>query len=281
MSMRALRLPQLQNVGPNQRVSVRLPLGVVYEKIYLQLGTNILKSLITNIVLRLNNKEAIRFNSAADLDALNAYTGTNYTASTAFLCLDFTEARAKEEVGMKFGTIAACAEAGVQEATLEFDLGNYVVAAGSTITGWADVEQPSANRVIERVQVQQKVIGAAAQEMIYVPFGANGFQLKRVMIKHANLSSVRVRRDGVDIYEDLPVALANQRLQDFGRVPQAGYFILDFMPDSLQSNAFNTALLKTPDGKAIPVENIDIRVTTSAADTLTIYTESYSLNSQL
>lgn len=278
--MRAIRLPQFQNVGPNQRVSLRLPLGVVYEKIYLQLGTNILVSLISNIVLRLNNKEAMRWNSAADMIALNAYVG-NYTGSTAFLTLDFTEARAKEEVGMKLGTIAACQEAGVQEATLEFDLGNYTVAAGSTITGWADVDQPSANSVIERVQVQQKTIAAAAQEQIYVPFGKNGYQVKRIQIKHANLSSVRVRRDGVDIIEDLPIALQNQRMQDFGRVPQAGYFVLDFMPDSLQSNAFNTAFLLSAKGDRIPVENLDIRVTTSAADTLTIYTESYSLNSQL
>ena len=77
------------------------------------------------------------------------------------------------------------------------------------------------------------------------------------------------------------VVLANQRLQDFARVPQAGYFVLDFMPDSLQSNAFNTAFLLSAKGDRIPVENLDIRVTTSAADTLTIYTESYSLNSQL
>ena len=31
--MRHLRLPQLQNVGPNQRVSLRLPLGQTYEKL--------------------------------------------------------------------------------------------------------------------------------------------------------------------------------------------------------------------------------------------------------
>jgi hypothetical protein len=278
--MRALRLPQFQNVGPNQRVSIRLPLGVVYEKIYLQLGTNILVSLISNIVLRINNKEAIRWNSAADMNALNSYLG-NLNGATNFLVLDFTERRAPDEIGKKFGTIAACAEAGVQECTLEFDLGNYTVVAGSVITGWADVEQPSANPVIERVQVQQKVIAAAAEEMIYVPFGRNGYQVKRLVIKHANLASVRVRRDGTEHYEELPVAFANQRLQDFGLVPQAGYFVLDFMPDGLQSNAFNTAMLKGAKGEAVPVENLDIRVKTSASDTLTIYTESYSLNSQL
>lgn len=279
--MRAIRLPQLQNVGPNNRVSLRLPLGVTYEKIYLALAGNILTSLITNIVLRINNREFQNWKTAADMiSGLNAFKG-NYTGSTALLVLDFTERLAPEEVGMKLGTIAATQEAGVQEATLEFDLGTYTNSAASIITAYADVEAPSANRIIQRVQVQQKTIAAAAQEQIFVPFGMNGYQLKRLIIKHANVTSVRVRRDGVDIYEDLPVAVANQRLQDFGRVPQAGYHVVDFLPDSLQSNAFNTAMIVGADGRPVPVSNLDVRVSTNAADTLTIYTESYSLNSQL
>lgn len=277
--MRFTKLPQLQNVGPNQRVSLRLPLGVVYEKLYFQLGTNILTSLISNIVLKINNKEALRWNTAADMAALAGYKGN--LVNTSMLVVDFTERLAREEVGMKLGTIAACQEAGVQDVVLEFDLGTYTNVAASTITGFADVEAPSANKIIQRVQVQQKVIAAAAQEQIFVPFGANGYQVKRIIIKHANLASVRVRRDGVDVYEDPAVALANLRQQDFGRTPQAGYHVVDFMPDSLQSNAFNTANVQTGPQTIVPVQNLDIRVTTSAADTLTIYTESYSLNSQL
>lgn len=278
--MRAIRLPQLQNVAPNQRVSLSLPLGVTYQKIYLQLGTNILTSLISNIVLRLNNKEFIRWATAADMvSGLNSYKG-NFAAAS-FLVFDFTERLAREEAALTLGTIAATQEAGVQQFTLEFDLGNYAQVAASIITGWADVETPSANRIIQRIQYQQKVIAAAAQEQLYIPYGANGYQLKRVIIKHANLTSVRVRRDGTDIYEDLPVAFANQRAQDFGRVPQAGYFVLDFLPDSLQANALNTAMLLGSNGKAEAVQNLDLRVTTSALDTLSVYTEAYALNSQL
>lgn len=278
--MRAIRLPQIQNVQPNQRASLALPLGVTYQKIYLQLGTNILTSLITNIVLKLNNKEFQRWATAADMiSGLNKYKG-NFDA-TSFLVIDFTERLAREEAALTLGTIAATQEAGVQQFTLEFDLGAYTQVAASVITGWADVEAPSANRIIQRVQYAQKVIAAAAQEQIYIPYGANGYQLKRVIIKHANLSTVRVRRDGSDIYEDLPVAFANQRAQDFGRVPQAGYFVVDFLPDSLQANALNTANILVGQGQAVPVQNLDFRLTTSAADTLTIYTEAYALNSQL
>lgn len=273
--MRHLRLPQLQNVGPNQRVSLRLPLGQTYEKLYLFLQGNIVATLITNIVLRINNKEMWRWASYADMAAYNGYRG-NFL-NTGVLFFDFTEAKAREEVGMKFGTVAATQEAGVQDFTLEFDLGNYTNTAASIIQAWADVEAPSANRVITRVQYSQKVIAAAAEETVYIPFGASGFQLKRVHIKHTALSEVRVRRDGVDIYDALPVAFANQRLQDFGRVPQAGYHVIDFMPDSLIANALNTAKLLSADGKtAVPVQNLEFRVKTSGADTLTFYVESFS-----
>ena len=35
-----------------------------------------------------------------------------------------------------------------------------------------------------------------------------------------------MRRDGVDFYESLPIAVANTREIDFGRVPQAGPWLL-------------------------------------------------------
>lgn len=276
--MRCIRLPAPQNVAPSSRVSLRLPLGVTYEKIYFILGTNILQSLITNIVVRINNKEFMRWNAWADYQAYLNYKGNGSNAGN--LVFDFTERKARDEVAVKLGTIAACAEAGVQDMTIEFDLGAYAAVATSTLVAFADVEAPSANSIIQRVQVMQKTIAAAAQEQVFIPFGLNGYQVKRILIKHVNLTSVKVRRDGVDFYEDLPVALANAREVDFGNVPQAGFHIVDFMPDFLQSNAFNTAQVNVG-GKAVPVQNLDIRVTTSGADALTIYTEAYSLNSQL
>lgn len=276
--MRCVRLPTIQNVNPNTRATLRFPLGVTYEKLTFSLGTNITQALISNIVFKINNKEFQRWNTWADYQAWLNYRGQ--TAQSGFLIFDFTERLARDEVAMKLGTIAATAEAGVQDFTMEFDLGTYTQVAASRIEGWADVEAPSANPIIQRVQVQQRAISAATEEQLYVPFGLNGYQLKRMLMRHVNLSSVRVRRDGVDIFEDLPIALNNARQIDFGRVPQAGFHVVDFMPDALQSNAFNTAQVLIG-GKGVPVENLDIRARTTAADTLTVYSESYSLNSQL
>lgn len=276
--MRFVKLPQPQNVGPNQRVSLKVPLGVTYEKFYFVLGGNIVVSLISNLVAKLNTKEFQRWKTSADLNALAGYKGN--VVNTNYLVWDFTERLAKEEVGMKLGTIAATQEAGVQEFTLEFDLGNYVASPTSTIEVYADVDAPSANTIIPRILYSEKTIAAAAQEQIYVPFGKLGIQLKRLILRQTNLKSVRVTRDGVDVYDDIPVALANIRQQDFGRTPQAGYHFVDMMPDSLQSNALNTAMVLTSAGPK-EVTNFDVRLTTSASDTMGVYTESYVTNNML
>ncbi len=277
--MRCIKLPNVQNLVPSARASISFPLGATYQKLYFSLGTTgLTKAYITNIVLKVNNKEFQRWNSAADLDILNGYKGNAINAS--YLVIDFTERLARTEAGLSLGTVAACQEAGVQSFTMEFDVGAFTVTGGTAPVMYADVDAPSANRILTRVQMQQKALAAAVQDMVYVPFGPQGFQIKRQIVKHVNLASWRVRRDGVEIYEDLPVALANFREQDFGRTPQAGYHVVDFLPDTLNSNALNSAYT-TVGANAVPVQNLDCRVTTSAADTLTIYTEGFALNSQL
>lgn len=277
--MRCIKMPNIQNLVPSARASISFPLGATYQKLYLSLGTTgLTKAFITNIVLKINNKEFQRWNSATDLDVLNAYKGNAINAS--YLVFDFTERLARMEAGLTLGTIAACQEAGVQSFTMEFDVGAFTLTGGNAPIMYADVDAPSSNKVLTRVQMQQKALSAAVQDIFYVPFGQQGYQIKRAIIKHANLGSVKVRRDGVDIYEDLPVALANFREQDFGRTPVAGFHVLDFMPDTLNSNALNTAFTAVGNN-AVPIQNLDARVTTTAADTLTIYTEGFSLNSQL
>ncbi len=281
--MRLIKMPSVQNLNPSARASISFPLGVTYEKLYFYLGTTgLTKAVISNLVLKLNNKEFQKWNSVTELDVLNAYKGNSINAS--YIVFDFTERLARTEVAMKLGTVSACQEAGVQSFTLEFDVAAFTVTGGITPFIYADVEAPSTNRVIQRVQVQQKSLAAAVQDIFYIPFGSQGYQVKRLVMKHTAATAVKIRRDGVDVYEDVPVAMANFREQDFGRVPVAGYQVIDFMPDTLASNALNTAftVAQGPNGPAaVPVQNLDARVTTSGADTLTIYTEAFSLNSQL
>jgi len=275
---RIVKLPQIQNVGTGQRATLRLPLGRTYNRIMLFCAGNLNRALISNIVLKINSGEKQRWKTAAQLQSRNAFLGG--AADVNILSIDFVERNAKDEAAMTLGTYAMTAEAGVQDAVLEFDLGAYVVTAGSTLVAFAEVDVPSANRLITRYRYQQKTLAGAVEEAIIIPSGLNGEQLKRIHIfgTLALIDSVRVRRDDSDEFESMTVLQNEFYQKEYGKVPQAGHMVIDFIAANLQGHMLNTAMVMGPDGKAKPVQNLDIRMLVNAAGTFDIYTESLTLN---
>jgi hypothetical protein len=260
------------------RATVRLPLGRTYNRIVLFCAGNITRALLSNIVLKVNSAEKQRWKTSAQLQSRNSY---NVGASdTNILELDFVERWAKDEAAMTLGTYALTAEAGVQDAVLEFDVATYTPSAASVITAFAEVDVPSANRMIVRTRYQQKTLAGAVEEAIIIPSGLNGEQLKRLHIFGTTtlVDSVRIRRDDSDEFEALSV-LQNEYIQKtYGKVPQTGHIVIDFIPHNLQGHMLNTAMIMGPGGKAQPVQNLDIRMAVNAAGTFDIYTETLTLN---
>lgn len=272
---RILQLPPFQNVAANSRASVRLNLGVTYEKIHLQLGGTFTKAQISNLEAKLNTKLLTKM-TGSHLDSMMAYRG--FPASANFITLDFTERDAPDIAGKLMGAIAATGEAGVQDFTLELDIG---AAIAPTLIGWGEVGSASANRLVSTVKQQQKVIAASAEETIFVPRGTSGAQVKRIYVFGANITHATVRRNGVDWFQRVPKAVLDFAQASNRRVTTAGVVVIDFIQDGLQSGALNTAMIVGPDGKAAPVDDVDVRIQTSAADTLTIYTEMYTTNDRI
>lgn len=275
---RIVKLPQIQNVGPSQRATLRLPLGRTYNRIMLFCEGNINRSLLSNLVMKVNQGEKQRWKTSAQLQSRNSYTGG--ASDAAILELDFVERNAKDEAAMTLGTYALTAEAGVQDAVLEFDIGAYTLSAGSKITALAEVDVPSKNRLITRTRYQQKTLAGAVEEAIIIPSGQNGEQLKRIHVfgTLALINSIRVRRDDSDEYESISVAQAEFIQKTYGKVPQAGHMVVDFVMHNLQGHMLNTAMIMGPDGKPQPVQNLDIRLDVNGAGTFDIYTESLTLN---
>lgn len=275
---RKVKLNQIQNIGPNQRATIRLPLGVTYNKIVLYCAGNIVANLLSNIVLKINGSERQRWKTQAQLQARNSYNGGASDAN--ILEFDFMERQAKDEAAMTLGTYACTAEAGVQDATIEFDIANYVVTAASTITAVAEVDVPSRNRLVSRTRYFQKTLAGAVQEQIIIPSGQNGELLKRLYVfgTLANISNLRVRREGADEYEELTQVQNEFFQKTYGKTPQAGLWVVDFTEHHLQGHMLNTSSIVGPDGKPLTVQNLDIRMTTSAAGTFDIYTESVTTN---
>lgn len=275
---RKVKLPLIQNVGPNQRVTVRMPLGVTYNKVAFFTAGNINAALISNIVVKVNGSERIRWNTQAQLQGRNSY---NRGASDAnVLELDFIERSGKDEAAMTLGAIAATDEAGVQDLTIEFDLGNYVVTAASVITGVAEVDVPSANRLIVRNRYFQRVFSGATEEQLVLPYGMNGEQLKRIYLFGTldQLNHVRVRREGADEFEQLSQAQNEFFQRTYGKTPQAGLYVVDFTEHDLMGQMLNTAQIIGPNGQPKPIQNLDVRINVNAAGTWNIYTESITTN---
>lgn len=275
---RKIKLPQLQNVGPNKKVSLRIPLGLTYNKIILFTAGNITASLISNLVHRVNKSERQRWNTRAQLQARNSYHGGASDANV--LELDFVSRNAKDEAAMTLGAYAATQEAGVQDMTIEFDLGNYVDSAASTIVAVAEVDVPSRNRLIVRNRYQQKVFGGAVEDNITVNYGKNGELLKCMYIfgTLADINYLRIRREGADEFEDLTVAQNEYFQRTYGKTPQAGLMVIDFTEHNLMGHMLNTSSIVGPDGKPVDIQNLDIRLKSNGASTFDIYTESITTN---
>lgn len=275
---RKVKLTKIENVGPNQRVTARLALGVTYNKIVFFFEGNIDASLVSNIVLKLNGSERQRWKTRAHLQARNSYN--KGASSLTALELDFVEKDAKDEAAMTIGALAATREAGIQDAVIEFDLGNYVASAGSVVRGIAEVDVPSRNSLIVRNRYFQRVPAGASEEQIILPFGRNGELVKRLYIfgTMALIDHVRVRREGADEYEEITQAQNEFFQTDYGKVPQAGLFVVDFTEHNLMGQMLNTSSIMGPNGKPQLIENLDVRLTVNGAGTFDIYTESITNN---
>lgn len=275
---RKVQLNQIQNVGPNQRATVRLPLGVTYNKVAIFTAGNITAALLSNIVLKVNGSERLRWKTQAHMQARNSY---NLGASDAnVLEFDFMERNGKDEASMTLGTYAATAEAGVQDMTIEFDIANYTNSAASVIKAVAEIDVPSKNRLIVRNRYFQKTLAGAVEEQLIIPFGMNGEQLKRLYVfgTLASIDSIRIRREGADEFEALTQAQNEYFQKTYGKVPQAGLWTVDFTEHNLMGHLLNTAQIIGGDGKPAPIQNLDIRLKTNAAGTFDCYTESITLN---
>jgi len=275
---RRVKLPLIQNIGPGQRATIRLPLGRTYNKIILFCGGNITAALISNIVLKVNQGEKQRWKNAEQLQKRNSYN--KGTSDAGVVCINLLEKDSHDLASQTLGTYALTAEAGIQDAVLEFDIGAYTITTGSNITAVAEVDTASANKLIVRTRYQQKTLAGAVEESIIIPSGQNGEQVKRILIYGtlALIDSVRVRRDDSEEFESLTVVQNEYIQRDFGKVPQAGLMVIDFIVNDLQSDMLNTAQIMGPGGKPTVVQNLDIRMSVNGAGTFDIYTESLTLN---
>lgn len=169
--------------------------------------------------------------------------------------------------------------------TIEVDIG---AAAAPTLEAFALVDPPKAlmglgfedgevlrhRALIETVLTPAAAVTNQAQS---IGIGsAAGALLRRIAFFHANLTRVRVKKEGLVVYEEVPAALNDFIAQDvFARLPQAGLYVYDRIVDGSQREAGTTV---QRDGR---VFNWQFELTTSGADTIRAYSDVFIALPQL
>lgn len=227
------------NVVASGVASCLLPIGRTIERITLAMGgTTFNDTHMTSIKVRANGKVIIDV-TGPELKKINAYRGI--TSSTGFLTLDFTELKGRDRLDQVIGgfdTTQGIAQlsmevtiAGATAPTLEA----YVTESNRQVGGYANI--------ISKILRYPYQTSAGGVLPIQLPFGpVNGSVIKRMHITHSvanNVTNAVVKQDSIVIFE--ATRALNEAIQvEHGKVPQSGFYTVDFTADNNQSNAFDT-----------------------------------------
>lgn len=261
-------LAPFQNVAANQTaVLPSIDQGMTYEKIILALGgTALTKAMLTAIRLWLGGKKIWEI-SGSDLDGINQYYGL--TANAAYLELPFAFPKAKSLDEYLAGAIDT--SQGFSNFSLEVDIG---AATAPTLAAYAYVSAPipksKGYKNLMRTMVKTAYAPAAANEYtVPVPLGgAGGALINALHFYHANITQLQVVKDSFYLLQKGLNGPMQFEQNEVGRTTQAGLISWD----PLAGKDFLSDTVPTLRGNNQQA-SWEIKVTTSAADNLRIYSD--------
>jgi hypothetical protein len=175
--------------------------GRTIHRIILKLGgTSLTKAMLTLIKVKANGKVVFE-GTGSQIDKLMTYRGI--TANAAYLTLDFSEIRGRDQVDQVVG--AWDTSQGISSITLEVTitgataptLEHYLVESGGQNAPFAPV--------MTKLLRYPFSLATGGKLPIVLPFGPqNGAVIKRVTFEHTgNMTAAVVKQDGLVIHESI------------------------------------------------------------------------------
>lgn len=225
-----------QRIWPNTLEYVSLLLG----------GTTFTKAMMTNLQVRLGQK-TIWYATGADIQTMNAYEG--HTSAVTLLQLYFANPFARTPKQQYLGAIDFGA-VGIRDLTI---LVTITGATAPTLVAYAEVAPPklldTASNLLFRaiLQTPTSPSGATTFQPFLVNYGqAGGALLRRLFfLTQALVTALEIKRDGLDIFEQIPVGLYGSIVQDVGvysalKTIAASSFVYDAILDNIETKALTT-----------------------------------------
>ncbi len=233
------------NVVPAGTATNQITVGRTLENLTLKLsGTALTKSMITLFKMKANGKVIIE-GSGTEIDKMNAYRGAG-TTNAAFLDLFFADYSLNNELDRMVGAFDT--SVGIASITTE------VTIAGATAPIVTPILVESAQQKLRSGEMAPFApliskflrypfnIATGGKLPIVVPFGPqNGAIIKRlhVVTNGGFMTGATVKEDSLVVHESLKAE--NEFLQTrHGRVPQAGFYTIDFCLDGDIKKALDT-----------------------------------------
>lgn len=245
--------------------------GIVLERG----GTTFTNAQISAVRARINNKDVVNLLSGAQLVAMNDYEG--FTDVTNYTFLFFGDPSARTVRGQHLGDLDCSIYN--YPVTIEVDIAG---ATAPTLQAYALVSVPKLAmgigytqneaaiiRALVRTQIQPA--GAVSRNAYGISIGSSaGARIRRVWFFNANLTSVDLQKQSLRKWDDVSSALNSAVAQQYVRTPQAGLYVLDRILDGNQGEAETTV---SPNGQQW---NIQVALTTSAADTINAFADIFT-----
>lgn len=220
------------NITPGRTLElVRLKLG----------GTSLTKAMLSSVKLKANGK-VIMDASGADLDKISAYRGI--TTEVAYLDLPMYDNRMAGDFDRAVGAMDT--SVGIMNLTAEVSISGATAPTLEMILTESGAQKSKAGQPAPYAQYMAKYlqypfnISTGGRLAVTVPFGPqNGAIIKRVHVFQSNMTGATVKQDGLVIHESLKAENENEQKRN-GRVPQAGCYTIDFVPEGNILNALDT-----------------------------------------
>lgn len=204
-------------------------------------GTPATKAQTTEVKIRLGSK-VIWDLSGTEIATICLYEGRVATATV--LVIPFANWNARSIPEQYLGAIDF-GQVGVRDMTLEVTLAG---GTNPTLSAIAEVAPPkvldAASNVLFRALIKTVLSPAAAATFApqLVNYGqAGGALLRRMFFFSSVVTALEIKRDGLDILEQIPLALINAiQSEQFPHTPQSNVYTYDVVEDDIESKALTT-----------------------------------------
>jgi len=266
------QFPSVPTTGTATIVTDQFKDRAVHALCFVLGGTTFTKAMMTSIEIAVDGKTVVPVITGTNLQKLNDHEGL--PSATAYLWYFFGDPTAQTIRGQHLGDL----DLSIYRKPLEIRVG-ITGATAPTLAMWALTSVPKMQMGIQFNEVEAATLRGLVRTTIQpsaavtrASYGVNygstdGGRIRKVGFFHTNLTSVEVRKNGIDKWDDVPTALAQSAFGQYGRVAVSGLYMLDRVFDGNQGEAETTV---DESGRKW---NIQTSITASAADTIEAYAD--------